>query len=343
MEQTSSVSRAANDLPTTSKSVALRPLIWFTVGLLVYTVLVILWGAWVRISGSGDGCGTHWPFCNGQIIPLSGSWELWIEYLHRLSTKLYGFIVIFWCIWVFRAVAQTAPSSSAHSPSHQPSTLARKACLLTLFFTLIEGLIGAVLVLNGYVDRDPSYERALMMSLHLLNTFLLSGSLFWTLVALTGDGKSSESKKIATQSRFKKQMGVLLGIWLLVSFSGAMGALASMLNPNPSDSLWFETLTANLAKDFNSASHISLRVRFLHPLFALLFVAGAWAWSSAVNTSRKARQCFRIMLIANVVVGILTLGLLSPTPFKILHLALTHGLWLAFLGVWILGPSQVKN
>ena len=41
---------------------------WFAV---FYNVLVILWGALVRASGSGAGCGNHWPLCNGQVIPVS--------------------------------------------------------------------------------------------------------------------------------------------------------------------------------------------------------------------------------------------------------------------------------
>ena len=35
-------------------------------------LLVIVWGAYVRASFSGDGCGDHWPLCNGQVIPATG-------------------------------------------------------------------------------------------------------------------------------------------------------------------------------------------------------------------------------------------------------------------------------
>ena len=56
---------------------------WFTV---FYNVLVILWGALVRASGSGAGCGNHWPLCNGQVIPVSPGWHTVIEFTHRQMT-----------------------------------------------------------------------------------------------------------------------------------------------------------------------------------------------------------------------------------------------------------------
>ena len=40
-----------------------------------YLVFVILFGAWVRITHSGAGCGAHWPTCNGDIIPLNLLWK----------------------------------------------------------------------------------------------------------------------------------------------------------------------------------------------------------------------------------------------------------------------------
>ncbi len=38
-------------------------------GVLLWNVLVALWGAYVRATGSGAGCGSHWPTCNGEILP----------------------------------------------------------------------------------------------------------------------------------------------------------------------------------------------------------------------------------------------------------------------------------
>src|SRR6185503_6738968 len=51
----------------------------FAVGTLACNLLVILWGAVVRATGSGAGCGSHWPLCNGEVVPRSPSLATVIE------------------------------------------------------------------------------------------------------------------------------------------------------------------------------------------------------------------------------------------------------------------------
>src|SRR5690606_14050623 len=67
--------RPAQARPSTS------PLAWTA---LHANVVVILQGAVVRATGSGAGCGSHWPTCNGQVIPLAPTLETGIEFSHRL-------------------------------------------------------------------------------------------------------------------------------------------------------------------------------------------------------------------------------------------------------------------
>jgi len=38
-------------------------------GVMFYNMVVVVWGGYVRATGSGAGCGNHWPLCNGEIIP----------------------------------------------------------------------------------------------------------------------------------------------------------------------------------------------------------------------------------------------------------------------------------
>ncbi|MEZ4640810.1 MAG: COX15/CtaA family protein [Caldilineaceae bacterium] len=47
----------------------LNALAKYSWGVLFYNLLVIMWGAYVRATGSGAGCGRHWPVCNGEVIP----------------------------------------------------------------------------------------------------------------------------------------------------------------------------------------------------------------------------------------------------------------------------------
>src|SRR5664279_3445372 len=76
---------------------------WFVV---FYNVLVILWGALVRASGSGAGCGNHWPLCNGQVIPVSPNVHTIIEFTHRMMTVGATLVVIALLVWTFRATVK---------------------------------------------------------------------------------------------------------------------------------------------------------------------------------------------------------------------------------------------
>ncbi|MFK8137752.1 MAG: COX15/CtaA family protein, partial [Bdellovibrionales bacterium] len=74
----------------------------FNMGLILYTLFIIVWGAWVRISKSGDGCGEHWPLCHGEWIPSQKPIETWIEFGHRASTGIYGILILIFIYMVFK-------------------------------------------------------------------------------------------------------------------------------------------------------------------------------------------------------------------------------------------------
>src|ERR1700710_436207 len=71
-----------------------------------YNVLVVLWGALVRATGSGAGCGNHWPLCNGQVIPLSPTLHTIIEFTHRMMTGGSIFVVIGLLVWTYRVTVK---------------------------------------------------------------------------------------------------------------------------------------------------------------------------------------------------------------------------------------------
>jgi heme a synthase len=92
-------------------------------------VLVILWGAYVRATGSGAGCGQHWPLCNGEVLPRAERIQTMIEFSHRLSSGfalLFVFFLYFWCRKLFAK-----------------GDFVRKAALAALFAIIVEALIGA--------------------------------------------------------------------------------------------------------------------------------------------------------------------------------------------------------
>ena len=71
------------DAPVTEKvSSALRTFSGLAVIALISTIVLIMIGAIVRVTGHGLGC-PDWPLCHGRAVPpflLSA----WVEFLHRL-------------------------------------------------------------------------------------------------------------------------------------------------------------------------------------------------------------------------------------------------------------------
>ena len=131
----------------------------YSLGTLVINIIVILWGAYVRATGSGAGCGNHWPLCNGEVIPQSGLSATLIEYTHRVSSGLAFLMVVGLYILVRRAYAVKSPP--------------RQYAAAALVFMIVEALIGAVLVIFELVAYNTSVARAAIGAFHLLNTFLL--------------------------------------------------------------------------------------------------------------------------------------------------------------------------
>lgn len=279
----------------------------FSLFLLGYALLIILWGAWVRISGSGDGCGPHWPLCRGQIWidqSFTAKAQTLIELTHRLKSGLFGLLVV---LLVFIARASFAKGH-----------LARKAAWFVLLLTIIESLLGAKLVLFGLVGTDDSVWRALSMSLHLANTLLL-------LFALT---LCWQVKNLGNQSALPHRSLWVAHLCLLaIATTGAWAALSSTLFPTHS-------LAQGLAADFASDSHWLLRVRILHPILALALAIAVLVFIQRLK--EKADSMMHKSMLRNaqyliafaLLIGMSTLLMESPTLLKLLHLLSADLAWI---------------
>src|SRR5262245_2240590 len=117
----------------------LSSLAWVTLG---FNVFVILWGALVRATGSGAGCGAHWPTCNGEVVPLAPTTATLIEFTHRATSGLALLLVIALLVRVL----------TRRSRGH----LARPWAVASMVLILTEALIGAGLVLFRKVAEDTS-------------------------------------------------------------------------------------------------------------------------------------------------------------------------------------------
>jgi heme A synthase len=289
-------------------------------------VLVILWGAFVRASKSGDGCGSHWPLCNGDVVPNASMMTTVVEFTHRLTSGLALILVVVLLVRVWRNLAKGHP--------------ARGGAVASLVFILIEALIGAVLVRKGLVANNDSMARAFVMSLHLVNTFLLLGSLTLTVWWLTTD----KPLRLAGQ-----------GVWLLAALGGAAGliilgvsgavaALGDTLFPSRS-------LAEALRQDLSGTAHILLRLRIFHPFiaagvgtFLLCFAGAAMSWRD--NRATKILGLFLSgLVLTQLFAGLVNVALLAPVWLQLFHLFLADVIWIVFvlLSAAILAQEQTAG
>lgn len=288
------------------KSNAFTRFAWFVVG---YNVLVIVWGALVRASKSGDGCGSHWPLCNGETVPVAPTVKTVIEFLHRVSTGLDGILVVALVVWAFVAFRR--------------NFAVRLAAAMSLFFILTEGAIGALLVKFELVAGNVSLNRAVVMSLHLVNTLILM--LFLTLTAQLANNRNEPKSRVDWPRAFGFAIGLLLLV--LVGMSGAISALGHTLFPG-------HELAQNIAADNSVLLQIFLWLQLWHPF---LSIAASLYLISIVQPLRRLRKNLTtttlVLIAAQIAFGAATLVFLAPIWMQLVHLTLAILLWIAVVAL----------
>jgi len=283
----------------------------FAWGVLAYNLAVILWGAFVRATGSGAGCGSHWPLCNGEIVPRSPSVETLIELSHRLTSGLALLLVVALWIGVFQRCER------GHA--------ARRWASLSVALMLFEAAIGAGLVLFELVAENESVARGLFMAVHLGNTFLLLATLTLTARATAGE----PDFRLRRQGRFGGLVILALLATMLVGMSGAVAALGDTLYPATS-------LGEALRQDLSPTTSVLVQLRVLHPLLAVatsVLVLYLAARVRARGGRRDRRRAGRLSLLVYVQLGIGTINvlLLAPIAMQLLHLLVADLLWIALV------------
>lgn len=291
---------------------------WGTLG---YNILVILWGAYVRATGSGAGCGSHWPLCNGEVLPRSPQFETIIEFIHRLSSGLALILVILLFLWGMRNYARGNP--------------VRLGVSLSMLFIITEALVGAALVLFSWVANDQSIARVVSISVHLVNTFLLLASL--TLTAWWASG----GKAVKPHSRSLSVWGFAAGMtaMLILGVSGATTALGDTLFPSGS-------LAAGIQQDFEPTAHFLIRLRVWHPIIAIVtglyivFLALITGLSADQVVTKKLSWTLGIIFCIQLSAGLVNLILLAPVGMQLLHLLLADLAWISLV---LLGASSLGS
>jgi heme A synthase len=282
----------------------------FALATLVFNLGVIAWGAFVRATGSGAGCGDHWPTCNGAVVPRPEQVETLIEFFHRATSG----------VALLLTVALLVLAIRAFPPRHR----ARRAAGAAMIFMIGEAVVGALLVLNHLVADNDSVLRACIMAVHLVNTFLLLGAFVLTWWFARGGP--------AVRLRGQGVAGTLLGLTLLACLatgaSGGIAALGDTLFPAAS-------LAEGLAQDFSPTAHFLVRLRILHPLLALataglgVVTAGVAAGASTRPDARRTAVVVGVLFGVQVAAGGLNLLLAAPVWMQLLHLLLADLVWMA--------------
>jgi len=283
----------------------------FAWAVLAYDVAVMAWGALVRATGSGAGCGQHWPLCNGEVVPRAPGAEMIVEFTHRATSGVALALVVVLFLWARRVLSRGHP--------------ARRTSAAALAFMVTEALLGAALVLFGWVAKDASAGRGFAMALHLANTFLLLASL--ALTAGWADASGGLVWRRGVLSRLLAFGGAAL---LLTGVSGAVAALGDTLFPAV-------TFAAGLRQELSDGAHLLLRLRVAHP-FAALLAAGLLLGAAAVATrpgtgerSRRAGLILATLVVVELFAGIVNLVLLAPVWMQVVHLVLADLTWIALV------------
>ena len=291
--------------PSSSLSAA-RSFAVYAWSVVALNIGVILWGAYVRATGAGAGCGNHWPLCDGQVVPRPRNIEMLVEFTHRATSGLALAAIAALVVWAWRACPRGHP--------------VRRGAALSAVFILTEALVGAALVLLQHVAQDQSAARAAWISLHLANTFTLLAVL-----ALTAWWASTSE----VPSRRPDWLSLAaLAALVFTGVSGAIAALGDTLFPAAS---W----SGGLRQDFSPSAHLFLRLRVLHPAIAVaaaalltIAVLGRVRKPHAPRTSRLAIGVLALLFL-QLALGAINVAALAPVPMQMIHLLAADLVWIA--------------
>lgn len=291
------------------------------VGITIFAnLVVILQGAFVRATGSGAGCGRHWPLCNGEVVPLSGGFHTAVEFTHRMLSL----VVLILGVWLMRRVWV----------AHRENRGLLAFTIAATLFLFIEAGLGALTVLWGLTGDNQSVGRGLMVSTHLVNSMLLVGALAGVLL-YARPTPPAYPLRLRGQGALSTVLGIGLIAMLALMFTGGIAAMGNTMFPTT-------TLAEGIAADFDPESHPLIRLRILHPIIGItvgiylfLSLGTAW-WIKPAPEGRPWARSLLAVYLVQLVVGTVNLALLAPITLQLLHLSL------AVLSFFLLSALMVE-
>ncbi|MEK7401161.1 MAG: COX15/CtaA family protein [Gemmatimonadota bacterium] len=289
----------------------------------VVTYLQLTFGGIVRITGSGMGCGDHWPKCNGSWIPPFDQPTVMIEWTHRLLALL--------VVLTIGALVWSARRAGTGDHAHRVTRSATTAFVLVI----VVALLGMITVKLGNTALATVAHWTLAMALLgvLLAAAVRAGALGGELAATHG-GSPRSVRSIGGGAALALATVVLGGL-----VAKTLGAAAAC----PAFPLCGDT-PAGIAP---GVAHLQMTHRFL--AFALLFHALAVAVAVRRRTGesavvKRAVAIAATLVILQVVLGAAMILQVMPTSLRVAHQAAGVGVWmLMFLAAYLARAAEMGN
>jgi len=263
-----------------------------TIGML----FVLLGGALVTKTDSGDGCGKSWPLCHGELIPSDIDSALVIELSHRVVSGVVGILVLLLSVWSWKKLGHIRET--------------KFLSILSFTFLVLQGLIGAAAVIWGQSD----FVLALHFGISLIS---FAAVLLLTILIFEID-KKFEADKLIIDSRMKKHMIGLTLYSYVVVYTGALvrHLEASMICPSwPFCTPGVPTLPTNLY-EWVQMGHRALAGIIFIWIFYVMFLAFrhykhqpviyyGWVIAFILVTLQVIAGAFVVLTQLNIIVALL--------------------------------------
>lgn len=274
---------------------AYRRLAWSAAG--VAWLLIVL-GAVVRITGSGLGCGNHWPLCNGRLLPPLDLPTI-IEYGHRLVAALVSVLVTILAVvtWRGRDRIKGVGSGRWVAPS--------RAGYVALGLLIVQVTLGAITV---KLDLPPW-----TIILHLGTAMLLFATLLYAAATTPATPETPGTPGLRPGLGGAAVLSLVFATLLLGALTANLGAASACLG--------FPLCNGQVIPDGNHFQWIQWTHRLL--AYSLLVTALFWAWKSR----RRGPKWVLALVLTQVAVAAGMVLLALPEPLRVLHVAVGAAVW----------------
>lgn len=280
----------------------------------------IVFGAIVRITGSGMGCGDHWPKCAGLWFPPHDRVDLIIEIAHRYIALGLSLVILALFIAAFRQ--RTERGVAGHGGVLRPATLAG-------VLVVTAALLGAVTVkmaLNPFV-----------IAAHLTIAMSLLATLAVALARAGGLGTSSDLT--GTSPRVFRSARAAVGLTLVTLVFGALTANLPDAAASCGGFPWCRTVSFYGSPLVVQITHRILAFLLFGHLLGITIMVGKRKAPKPIT--RVARLAFAAALV-QVLVAAAMIEMHFPATFRSLHQAFGTLVWLAVVVLAILARHGLK-